>query len=84
MKRRTKILFATQIPITITLVSKYKLRVESLPNEAHRISPTPKSSLIKHNKVYEGSLRSAIGTLLLANNQVWEAIAELGFVSGFS
>ena len=36
------------------------------------------SSLIKHDKVYEGSLRSAIGTLLLANNQVWEAIAELG------
>ena len=36
------------------------------------------SSVIKHDKVYEGSLRSAIGTLLLANNQVWEAIAELG------
>jgi len=36
------------------------------------------ASLIKHDKVYEGSLRSAIGALLLANNQVWEAIAELG------
>ncbi|KAL3763620.1 hypothetical protein ACHAW5_003918 [Stephanodiscus triporus] len=35
------------------------------------------SSIIKHDKVYEGSLRSAIGALQLVNNQVWEAIAEL-------
>ncbi|KAL3806500.1 hypothetical protein ACHAXA_002809 [Cyclostephanos tholiformis] len=35
------------------------------------------SSLIKHDRVYEGSIRSAIGALLLANNDVRWAITEL-------
>ena len=34
-------------------------------------------SLVKHDRVYEGSIRSAIGSLLLANDEVREAITEL-------
>lgn len=41
------------------------------------LSDTDATGIVQHDKVYEGSLRSAIGTLLLAKNDIKGAIAEL-------
>ena len=40
------------------------------------------ASYVQHDKVYEGSLRSAIGSLHLAQNQVWKAKGELELAVG--
>jgi hypothetical protein len=60
-------------------LNEYLQQLSDMPPDGsyYDLSDTEATGIVQHDKVYEGSLRSAIGTLLLAKNDIQGAIAEL-------
>ena len=60
-------------------LNEYLKQLSDMPPDGsyYDLSDTEATGIVQHDKVYEGSLRSAIGTLLLARNDIRDAIAEL-------
>jgi tetratricopeptide (TPR) repeat protein len=58
---------------------EYLQQLSDMPPDGsyYDLSDTEATGIVQHDKVYEGSLHSAIGTLLLAKNDIQGAIAEL-------